>query len=165
MVISLTGFMGSGKSCVGRALAKRLSIRFVDLDEAIVRRSRRSIASIFEEGEAAFRLVELETLRSVLARGSGDSYVLALGGGTLSIPEALSLVLEETTSVYLKAPAELLMERAGRNTSSRPLFGKDAADLLASREHTYEKAAFTVSVEGKTPQMIAEEIAVFLGKA
>lgn len=165
MVIALTGFMGSGKSCVGRALARRLRFRFVDLDEAVVRRSGRSIASIFEEGESFFRSVELDTLRAVLSRGQGDSYVLALGGGTLTTPEALSMILSETVSVYLKASSDILFERAGRNVSSRPLFGENASELLASRESLYEKAAFTVSVEGKTPQKIAEEIAVLLGKA
>jgi len=165
MVITLTGFMGSGKSCVGRSLAKRLGVRFVDLDEAVVRRSGLSIASLFENGEATFRAVELETLRSVLSRGRGDTFVLALGGGTLTIPEALSLVLAETTSFYLKASPEVLLERAGRRSESRPLLDSDAEKRLSSREPDYEKAAFTVTVEGKTPQMIAEEIAVLLGKS
>jgi len=165
MVIALTGFMGSGKSCVGRVLARRLGLRFVDLDTAVVRRSGRSVASLFEDGEAAFRSVELDTLKSVLARGKGDSYVLALGGGTLTIPEALSLVLSETVSVYLKASPSFLIERAGRRKESRPLLGPDAARLFSEREPVYEKAAFTVNVEGKTPQMIAEEIAALLDKS
>jgi len=165
MIITLTGFMGSGKSCVGRVLAKRLGVRFIDLDEAVVRRSGRSISSLFEDGEPAFRAIELDTLRSVLARGCGDTFVLSLGGGTLTIPEARTLVLGETTSFYLKAPSELLIDRAGRRTESRPLLNENAGLLLAAREPDYEKAAFTINVEGKTPQKIAEEIAVLLGKS
>lgn len=165
MVIALTGFMGSGKSCVGRTLARRLGLRFVDLDTEIERRSGRSIASIFENGEAAFRSVELDTLKAVLSRGKGDPYVLALGGGTFTIPEARALVLSETTSVYLKASPEFLIERAGRRTESRPLLDANARNLFLSRVPIYEKAALTVDVEGKTPQKIAEEIAVLIGKS
>jgi len=164
MVIALTGFMGSGKSCVGRTLARRLGLRFVDLDTEIERRSGRSIASIFENGEAAFRSVELDTLRAVLSRGKGDSYVLALGGGTFTIPQARDLLLSETVSVYLKASPEFLIGRAGRRTAARPLLDANALNLYRSRESDYEKAAFTVDVEGKTPQKIADEIAVLIGK-
>lgn len=163
-VISLTGFMGSGKSSVGRALSKRLGLRFVDLDEEVVRRSGRSIASIFEDGEPAFRAIELDTLKTVLSRGTGDSYILSLGGGTLTVPEARELVLSRTTSFYLKASAATLAERAGRNTASRPLFGADFANRLAGREPDYEKAAFTIDTEGKTPQSVADEIAAVLKK-
>ena len=88
MIISLTGFMGCGKSSTGRELAARLDARFIDLDGEIVARTGRSIPDIFREGgEAAFRAVELATLRAVLdeADAAGQDTVLALGGGALTI--------------------------------------------------------------------------------
>lgn len=161
MIISLTGFMGSGKSRIGHELARKLGLHHVDLDRAITLRTGKSIPEIFEGGEAAFRAVELETLRVVLSRGAGDSFVLSLGGGTVTTPEALALVLEQTTSFYLKSSMESIRARVGSNVSSRPLYA-DAETLLASREPLYEKAAFTIVTDDKTPQMIADEIAAIL---
>ena len=161
MIVSLTGFMGSGKSRVGIELARRLGLRHVDLDRAVTQRTGKSVAEIFEVSEAAFRAVELETLRVVLSRGTGDSFVLSLGGGTVTTPEALELVLAHTTSFYLKSSIESIRARVGGNTSSRPLFA-DAEALLASREPIYEKAAFTIVTDDKTPQMIADEIVAIL---
>lgn len=161
MIAALTGFMGSGKSRVGFELARKLGLRHVDLDRAIVQRTGRTIPELFAEGESAFRAVELDTLRSVLSRGRGDSFVLSLGGGTVTIPEALELVLENTVSFYLKSSMEQIRAHVGGNTVSRPLFG-NAEALLAARTPLYEKAAFTIDTDGKTPQMIADEIASVL---
>ena len=149
--------MGSGKSRIGFELASRLGLRFVDLDRSITQRTRKSIAELFEDGEAAFRAVELDTLRAVLSRGSGDTFVLSLGGGTLTTPEALDLVLSHTTSFYLKSDIAHIRERVGANTGARPLYA-DAQALLAARASTYERAAFTIEVDDKTPQMIVDEI-------
>ena len=88
MIISLTGFMGCGKSSTGRELAARLGAHLVDLDTQIVARSGRTIPELFREGEEAFRRVELDTLRAVLdeADAAGGDTVLALGGGALTVP-------------------------------------------------------------------------------
>ena len=111
MTISLTGFMGCGKSSTGRALAERLGARFMDLDAEIVARDGRTIPEIFREGgEAAFRAVELETLRAVLdeaAQAPGD-VVLALGGGTLTVPAAREIILAETECVFLRTRFETI---------------------------------------------------------
>lgn len=162
MVISLTGFMGSGKSRVGYELSKKLGLRFVDLDRAIVLRSGKSIEELFENGEPYFRAVELDTLRAVLSRSTGDSIVLALGGGTVTTPEALDLILSSTTSFYLKSSFERISANLAQSAVRRPLFDADAASLLASRGPLYEKAAFTIETDDKTPQMIAAEIAALL---
>lgn len=150
--------MGCGKSRIGRALANKLGLRFIDLDEAVVKRSGHSIDELFADGEAHFRQVELETLRAVLSRFSGDTFVLSLGGGTVTTPEALDLILSQTTSFYLKCPYDVLKARLENSSVKRPLFNERAAALFASRESLYEKAAFTVVTEGKTPQMIVDEI-------
>ena len=83
MIIALEGFMGSGKSSVGRVLADMLGIRFIDLDETIVEGEKRPIPEIFSsEGEKGFRILELKYLRRLL-KGGGEA-VLSLGGSSLS---------------------------------------------------------------------------------
>ena len=159
MTISLTGFMGCGKSSTGRALAERLGARFVDLDAEIVARTGRSIPEIFREGgETAFRVAELETLRTVLdgADAAGDT-VLALGGGTLTVPAARELILSRTECVWLRTRLETIRERLGAFDASRPLFA-DAEALFAARIPIYAQAPFVVDTDDKTPAGVADEI-------
>ena len=157
MTISLTGFMGCGKSSTGRALAERLGARFVDLDAEIVARDGRPIPEIFREGgEVAFRAVELETLRAVLdeaASAQGD-VVLALGGGTLTVPAAREIILAETECVFLRTRLETIRERLGAADASRPLF--------AARAPIYAQAPHVVDTDGLTPDAVADAILIQL---
>ena len=160
MTISLTGFMGCGKSSTGRALAERLGARFVDLDAEIVARDGRPIPEIFREGgEASFRAVELETLRAVLdeaAQAPGD-VVLALGGGTLTVPAAREIILAETECVFLRTRFETIRARLGAADASRPLFA-DAEALFAARAPIFAQAPFVVDTDGLTPAEVADAI-------
>ncbi|MBR3652889.1 MAG: shikimate kinase [Bacteroidales bacterium] len=164
MTISLTGFMGCGKSSTGRALAERLGARFVDLDAEIVARDGRPIPEIFREGgEVAFRAVELETLRAVLdeaASAQGD-VVLALGGGTLTVPAAREIILAETECVFLRTRLETIRERLGAADASRPLFA-DAEALFAARAPIYAQAPHVVDTDGLTPDAVADAILIQL---
>ncbi|MBC7292737.1 MAG: shikimate kinase [Thermoleophilia bacterium] len=163
-VLALAGFMGSGKSTVGRKLAERLGWRFLDLDEAVVRRARRSIPDIFAtEGEAGFRAREAETLAAVLnecAAEGKEGMVLALGGGVLENPAAASLLKRNAVLIYLEVNAEEAWKRV--TGSDRPLaqdFAQFAA-LLAKRKPTYEALAdIKVCAMDKSPDELAEEIA------
>lgn len=159
MILSLTGFMGCGKSSTGRELASRLGARFVDLDERIVARSGRAIPDIFRaDGESAFRAVELETLRAVLDdTGENETLVLALGGGALTLPEARELIFSRTRCVWLRTRLKTIRQRLGATDASRPLFA-DADVLYASREPLYAQAPFVVDTDEKTPAEVAEEI-------
>jgi shikimate kinase len=159
MTISLTGFMGCGKSSTGRALAARLGARFVDLDGEIVARAGRSIPEIFRDGEAAFRAVEFETLQAVLDETDApdSTTVLALGGGALTLPEARELIFSRTRCVWLRTRLETIRRRLGEVDASRPLFA-DADALYASREPLYAQAPFAVDTDGKTPDEVAESI-------
>ena len=159
MILTLTGFMGCGKSSTGRELASRLGARFVDLDERIVERCGRAIPDIFREGgEPAFRAVELETLRAVLdGTGEDETLVMALGGGALTLPEARELVFSRTRCVWLRTRLETIRQRLGAADASRPLF-KDADALYARRESLYAQAPFIVDTDGKTPAEVAGEI-------
>jgi shikimate kinase len=143
--VVLTGFMGSGKTTVGRLLAERLGWTFHDLDDEIERRTGKTVPEIFaQSGEGAFRRQESAALASVLGQ---HHIVLALGGGA---PETFTnqLLLEQTPHtavVYLKAPLETLVARCERQAedsgaTERPLLG-EAKDRFARRHPIYERLA------------------------
>ena len=164
MIISLTGFMGCGKSSTGRELALRLGAAFIDLDGEIVARSGRSIPEIFRDGgEAAFRAAELEALQAVLdaADAAQGDTVLALGGGTLTVPAARERVLARTRCVWLRTRLETIRQRLGAADASRPLFA-DAEALYAARVPIYAQAPFAVDTDGKSPAEVAEAILAIL---
>lgn len=164
MIVSLTGFMGCGKSSTGRELAARLDARFIDLDGEIVAREGRSIPEIFREGgEEAFRAVELETLRAVLdeAEAASQDTVLALGGGALTRPEARQLVFDRSECVWLCARLDTIRERLGAADASRPLF-QDAEALFESRTPIYAQAPCVVDTDEKSPAEVADEIIILL---
>ena len=163
MIIALAGFMGSGKTSVGRALAPMLGLPLTDLDAVVESREGKDIPSIFAEGgEAAFRKAEKEALAYVLS--SGADMVLSLGGGTLTDPSNAALVKGKCLCIYLKASAEGIMESLGGNPGGRPMLkGGDMAakvsSLLAARLPAYEAAAdITVESDGRAPEDIALEI-------
>ena len=163
MILSLTGFMGCGKSSTGRALAARLEARFVDLDEEIVARAGRPIPEIFRDGEDAFRAVELETLRAVLdaADAAQGDTVLALGGGALTLSEARELIFSRTRCVWLRTRLETIRQRLGDTDASRPLFA-NADALYARREPLYAQAPFAVDTDGQSPDEVASAIVSIL---
>lgn len=112
--------MGSGKSTVGKILADALGLAFVDLDEEIVREEGRSIPEIFTSvGEAGFREIEFRVLKKVL--GSRGAFILALGGGTVTLPRSAVLVREKTLCIWLQASPEELWARLRDEASGRPL--------------------------------------------
>ena len=147
--IVLTGFMGSGKSTVGKRLAAELGWDFHDLDAEIERRAGRSVAQIFAaEGEQAFRHLESAALAHLLGL---NQVVVALGGGA---PEVLGnrLLLEQTPRtavVHLDAPLDILLDRCRRDTATeRPLLG-EAQQRFRARRPLYERiAAHTVQTAG-----------------
>lgn len=143
--VVLTGFMGSGKTSVGRILAERLGWQFLDLDAEIERRDGRSVPQVFaESGEAHFRKLETSALAGLLGQ---RKIVVALGGGA---PEELGnrLLLEQTPRtavVYLAAPLETLLDRCERDdaragAAGRPLLAQ-AEQRFAARRHLYERIA------------------------
>jgi shikimate kinase len=162
----LTGFMGSGKSTVGRLLAARLGWRFKDLDDEIERSEGRSIAEIFaESSEAVFRHLETETLQSTLC---DCQVVLALGGGAIETPANRELLAasERTLVVLLVAPFAVLYDRCLRQNSSpesavRPLLGnpESAAERLESRNGLYKATAhLVVDTSGDIPEESTEKV-------
>ncbi len=133
--ILLAGFMGTGKSAVGRALAKRLDCGSVDLDEMITSLCRRSISDIFKlEGEATFRQHESRALR--LAVISPHS-VIALGGGTPLLPANANIIRATGRCWLLTAAWEAIWERVRGNIAERPILA-EFAQMLQTDEMQYE---------------------------
>ena len=162
MLITLTGFMGSGKSSVGRIVADALGCPFLDLDELIVKKAGRSIPDIFAaEGEAGFRRQEKQMLEQTVSRYAENTAVLALGGGTVTVPGAVDLLQEKTLCIYLQASFETLQSHLEGQRAGRPLADEGMQERLAARLPFYEKAAHVViDTDGLTPEEIADEIII-----
>jgi shikimate kinase len=162
MLITLTGFMGSGKSTVGRLVADALGCLFLDLDDEIVKKAGRSIPEIFADGgESAFRALEKETLERLVKKYSESTAVLALGGGTVTIPESIGLLQEKTTCIYLRASEDTIRKNLEGRTAGRPLADDKWPERLAQREPLYQKAAHVVlDTDGWSFQEMADEIII-----
>jgi len=163
----LVGFMGAGKSSVGRALGQRLNWVFEDLDDRIERRTGREIADIFHDsGEPEFRRAEHEALQEVLQElRQGVSRVVALGGGAF-VEERNAKMLQNMriTTLFLDAPVEELWERCCRQASEmgaeRPLLrSRDQfRGLYQVRRKKYLAASVRIETGGRTLDAIADEI-------
>ena len=168
MLLALTGMMGSGKSTVGALVADALGCPLLDLDREIEAREGRPIPEIFTaEGEAYFRDLEERTLRDILRRRSDSrdgapQAVLALGGGTASIPGVAALLREKTLCIYLRAAAGTLEERLAKERDGRPMLRQAGiGELLEKREKDYLAAAAVVlDTDGLSPSEIADEIII-----
>lgn len=153
--------MGAGKTTVGKALAQRLGWTFYDLDEAIERRERKSIAQIFDHaGESAFRRIESAALKDLLRRSGNDS-VIALGGGAFTQPgNRKALAQAGAVTVLLSAPLEELERRCRAAGRARPL-ARDKVrfkQLFDERQQAYALADFRVETLKKEISQVAEEI-------
>lgn len=162
MLVALTGFMGCGKSTVGRLLADALGCPFIDLDEAIVKKAGRPIPAIFEaDGERGFRRLEKQVLEQTVAKYAENTAVLALGGGTVTVPGAVGLLQENTLCIYLKASLETIQGRLEGEKQGRPLADDRLAERLSEREPLYEKAAhITLDTDGISPEALVDEIII-----
>lgn len=161
--VCLVGFMGAGKSAVGRVLAKNLGWRFADLDDQIERAAGRSIASIFETGgEVAFRELESEELAQSLKKLKTKPTVLAVGGGAYVQRENAEKFRQAAVPViFLDAPLEELLRRCREQAGqARPLLdsGPEALSVLyAERRPLYLAAEVTVQTSGKSVAEVADE--------
>jgi len=160
-VIVLVGFMGAGKSTVGRLLAEELGLPFVDADEAIVSAEGRSVPDIFTtDGEEGFRRIEAGRIARLLA---GDEVVLALGGGALGTPAVRDAVAGHRV-VLLDVPLAEALARVGGDAGRPMLARPDLAELYAGRQQAYRDAAsVVVPVAGRTPAQVVAEVRSALG--
>ena len=168
--IILVGYMGSGKTSVGKLLSKETGIPFFDLDEIIEQNAQKTISELFLEiGEIKFRKLEHDALNDFLI--TQPEYVLSLGGGTPCYADNhLYLRKDGITSVYLKASVQELVKRLTPEKTQRPLiaaiqedeFEEFVAKHLFDRNYYYNHAKHVIAVDNKTPQEIVDEIAGIL---
>jgi len=163
-IITLLGYMGSGKSTYGKLLAKRLNFNFIDLDDYIVSETGMQISEIFEtKGEGWFRDFETESLKKLMFK---SNLILSLGGGTPIQFGNMDLINERSKSIYLNASVETLFFYLKNQKSKRPII-KDLSDLelkdfisehLSNRLPFYNKAKLSVITDNKTIDNIVEEL-------
>ena len=161
------GFMGTGKSEVGRRLAQRLGRAFVDTDHVIEERAGKRVAAIFtDDGEAAFRALERDAVTEAAARGGA---VVSVGGGAVLDPSNVATLRAAGVLVHLTARPEVILGRIG-DPRSRPLLGGDPrgaiARLLAERGPAYAAAAdLTIDTSNRSADEVVEDIQQALGRS
>ncbi|HSW64922.1 MAG TPA: shikimate kinase [Dissulfurispiraceae bacterium] len=158
--IVLSGFMGTGKTKVGRTVAKLAGMAFIDVDAEIETRSGMSIPDLFTAfGEPEFRRRETETIRDISAH---HQVVIATGGGAVINPENVSLLKQNGVIVCLTATIGTILKRVGAS-GNRPLLKggnpeQRIRELLTTRQPFYEQADIMVKTDGKSPRTVAVEI-------
>ncbi|RMD60882.1 MAG: shikimate kinase [Alphaproteobacteria bacterium] len=159
--IVLVGLMGAGKSCIGRRLAARFGLEFVDADAEIEAAAGCSIEDIFEQhGEAAFRDGERRVIARLLTR---PPHVLATGGGAFMAPATRELIRTHGVSVWLRADLDLLLKRTARR-NNRPLLKRGdpreiLSRLMAERYPVYAEADIIVDSQDAPPEVTVERVA------
>lgn len=166
--IYLVGLPGSGKTTLGRQLAERLRLRFIDLDEAIVAEAGKSIPEIFShQGESDFRIMEREILHRISAMEGG--FVMATGGGTACHHFNMDFMNEQGRTVYLDvSPGELALRLAGEGVEKRPLFKncdqqsltRELSLLKENRRDFYNQAGIKIKDNQMTVDLIFEVLSV-----
>lgn len=167
--IVLTGFMGTGKSTVGKVLARRLGSTFLDLDELIEKEAGMPIKEIFSSyGEARFRELETEAIKRLSSGLLGDRLVVSTGGGAVVREENRALLKGWGRLVCLKASNEEILRRVG-NRADRPLLaGPDREEkmerLLAERREAYMDCDLEIDTTGQRPEDVAKDIQKVLAR-
>lgn len=164
--VILVGFMGTGKTTVGKLLAQQLNKRFVDMDSIIEERAGKSIGQIFEEyGEPRFREMERALVQELAAK---TGMVIATGGGIVLNPDNIGDFSRSGKVICLLASETEIMRRVSASTA-RPLLGKDDKlrsinNLMEKRRPLYESIPDRVNTSGLTPQEVAEIIMLMLAE-
>ena len=158
--VILVGFMGTGKTCVGEALAKRLGYKYVDTDDLIEVRAGKVISRIFaEDGEAYFRALESEIATEL---ESFRDHVIATGGGIIKADDNIAALNRAGTVVCLLARPEVIYERV-KDETHRPLLevpdpqGR-IVELLAERRAQYEKSGYQLDTSDLTTDQVVDHI-------
>lgn len=158
--IVLTGFMGTGKTAVGRELSRLLNMKLIDVDTEIEKSQKMTINEIFRQfGEPRFREIETEVIKKL---SEDRDIIISTGGGAVLRQENMDALRKNGVIINLVATPETILERTSTN-SDRPLLQVESPlrrikELLNYRKPFYEKADIMIDTEGKTPLQIAEEI-------
>ena len=161
-MLYLIGFMGVGKTTIGKQIAALNKVIFIDTDSQIEKETSKSIKEIFEtDGEIAFRKLETDTIRSIDRKA-----IIACGGGLPAHNNNIEYLKHKGTVIYLKASTETLIKRLEKNKNKRPLISKLTNDkllefirkILKEREETYKQADYTIETDNKTVKEVLREI-------
>jgi shikimate kinase len=161
-MLYLIGFMGVGKTTIGKQIAAFNKVVFIDTDSQIEKETSKSIKEIFEtDGEIAFRKLETDTIRSIDRKA-----IIACGGGLPAHNNNIEYLKHKGTVIFLKASTETLIKRLEKNKNKRPLISKLTNDkllefirkILKEREETYKQADYTIETDNKTVKEVLREI-------
>lgn len=159
MNVALIGMMGAGKTTIGKLLAEKLNLKFIDTDEEIIKIENCSINEIFaKQGEETFRRIETNVLKNIL---NSDNQIIATGGGIIKKEENRNL-LKQVKTIYLKTDKETIFNRV-KNDNSRPLLNTEnlketIQTILQEREQLYEQSQFVITTTNKTQNEVVTEI-------
>lgn len=167
MRVVIIGFMGSGKSVVGRKLAKELKMRYIDMDTKIEEIEKRTITDIFkEDGEAYFRDIETKLLKDLTTE---DNIIISTGGGIVSKNENIDILKNEQNVILLEASVSTIKKNVSNEINKRPLLkeSKDVEEtiktLLLGRINKYDKASnIKINVDNKNIDEVVSEILVYI---
>ncbi|PZR59122.1 MAG: shikimate kinase [Candidatus Meridianibacter frigidus] len=155
--LALVGFMASGKSTIGKRLARKLHVPFVDID-AVIEADHGPISDVFyNHGEKTFRKFEHDAIAHAL---DGEPSVISLGGGAVTFEPSLKLLKKRTYRIFIKVPPEQILGRLRRSAVVRPLLGPQPAlhkikDLYIKRMPLYAHADLTIEAgDLSTPQIV-----------
>lgn len=161
-MLYLIGFMGVGKTTIGKQIAALNKVVFIDTDSQIEKETSKSIKEIFEtDGEIAFRKLETDTIRSINRKA-----IIACGGGLPAHNNNIEYLKQKGTVIYLKASTETLIKRLEKNKNKRPLISNLTNEkrlefirkILKEREKTYKQADYTIETDNKTVKEVLREI-------
>lgn len=163
--IFLLGFMGSGKSTLGKKLAIKLNVNFLDLDQFIEEQQEQTIQEIFKtKGEDFFREIERDCLKQVIALP--DNFIIALGGGTPCFYDNMELINKSGVSIYIKYNKGILAHRLMHSKKNRPLINNKNQEgllefietTLLKREVFYDKSSIILEKNNLKPEDIIDSL-------
>ncbi len=168
MRIILIGFMGVGKTVVGKSLAKNLNIKFIDMDNEIEKRENKIISDIFKEyGEAYFRKLENDLLKELLKE---DNIIISTGGGIITKQENIDILKQESKVVFLDANVKTIQKNVSKEIDKRPLLkqsediAKTIDNLLKKRINKYNDIYnMKIDINDKNINEVVSEILVHIG--
>jgi shikimate kinase len=164
--LALTGFMAAGKSTIGKKLARKLGVKFYDLDDTIVKQHGAISEIFYNEGEQRFRAYECDALAHLVEEEPG---VIAVGGGCVTFDPSLKLLKKRAYRVFVKVPPEQILARLRRSKTIRPLLGPAPSlskikELYAQRMPSYAHADHVVEADGMTTAQVVDDIVQWLHK-
>lgn len=167
MRIIIIGFMGVGKTTIGKNIAEKLNMKFIDMDEELERREKYTIPEIFNNnGETYFRMIETKLLNELVTK---DNLIISTGGGIVTIEENCEILKKEEKVIFLDANLETIINHISNEIDQRPLLknsldlNKTISDLLNKRKDKYKEISdVVIDVNNKNIEEVISQILVYI---